>query len=193
MAHPAQRTLRSMFPNDVRRWCGTYARRWYVPIDELTDAIVGGEIIPDPSEVWMRATQVSQIAEALDVLIPHELQWNFWYRPSVCQPLAPMCRLGWSENCLEELIGELQTLRKIHARADSADTRSLTVMQLFKPAVTFKHLERGCVVTYLACEVKPLRYQPLEFPPGEHAPLSSGPPPQVIARVSSNSRLSAHI
>jgi hypothetical protein len=187
MTPAAKRTLRSTFPADVRRWCGTFARRWYVPVDELTDAIVGGDIIPAPSEVWTRAAQVSQIVEALDVLIPHELQWNFWYRPSVCQPLAPMCRLGWSENCLEELIGELQTLRQFHARADSVDARSLTVMKLFKPAVTFKCLERGCAVTHLACEVKPLSYQPLEFLPGEHAPLLSGPPPQVTSRVSTNS------
>lgn len=176
MASAADRPSRSVYPGGVRRWCTAYARRWRVPLDELVYVIVGGEIIPFSSEVQARAVQVRDIAELLDAFIPAELQWNYWYRPSICNALAPMCRLGWFRTCLNEFQSELRAIHETHSQTASASTDTLSVLKLFKPATMFMRLERGCAVTHVVCERRPLRHQPLEFAPSEHAPWASGPP-----------------
>lgn len=176
MATSSDRPLRSVYRAGIRRWCAAYAQRWGVPVEELVSLIAGGEIIPYPPEVQARAVRIRCVAERLDALMPAELQWNFWYRPSVCNSVSPMCRLGWTKNCLEEIEGELQSLQERFSEIAPVDADPPPVLRLFKPATMFKRLERGFAVTHVVCEHKPRRYQPLEFAPEDHAPLVSGPP-----------------
>jgi hypothetical protein len=181
MASATDRPLRSVYPVAVRRWCAVYARRWCIPLDDLVSVVIGSDIIPFPAEVQARAVRSRDIAELLDAFIPAKLQWNFWYRPSVCNSIAPMCRLGWSGDCLEELQGELRELREVHSQtAPKANTDPLSVLKLFKPATMFKRLERGYAVTHVVLEHKPVRHEPLEFAPGDFAPLAMGPPPGAL-------------
>jgi len=176
MDSATDRSLRSVYPlSATRRWCTAYARRWCIPNDELACVVIGPDIIPFPPDVQARADRVRDIAELLDSFILSELQWNFWYRPSICNPTSPMCRLGWSGTCLEELQGELRVLREKHSRAAPTNVDPLSVLKLFKPATMFKRLERGYAVTHVFIERKPVRHEPLEFAPDDYAPFASGP------------------
>ena len=143
--------------------------------------VYGPEIIPYPSEIQAGAAHIEQIGALLNAFIPSDLQWNFWYRPSVCNPAAPMCRLGWVRDSLRQFEDELQALFTLHAQSQLSDADPLHVLKLFKPATMYKVMEDGRVVTSIFCEHKPLNYDPLEFLPGDFAPHVPPPPRSTTA------------
>lgn len=154
-----------------------YALRWRVPLGEILSEVYCGTLLTSDSEMEAGAARVQAVGDLLDAFIPPDLQWNFWYRPSVCNPLSPMCRLGWKRDCFLEFEAELRTLVGLYVQLDASEAGQARVLKLFKPATMYMRREEGFATTHIYCEQKPLRERPsLEFAAEDYAPYAPVPP-----------------
>jgi hypothetical protein len=156
-----------------------YADRWRVRNEDLVDEVFDHDWLCG-DDMQGQARRLEQIGDLLDVLIPErDMQWHFWYRPSLVNTNSPLFRLGWGRGCLAELIEELEALTQEAARL-ACGTSQRDVLRLFQPVTMYRRMDRrtGFVITHLEVDrnVRPARWQPLQFRPSDFAAALAGPP-----------------
>jgi hypothetical protein len=177
--------LRDRPKRSMKSWCIHYANRWQISSTDLINGMYGKEVIVLPQQFQLRIECLHQLGELLDQLLPLEMQWHFWFRPTHEQPTPPICRLGCGgepEDVAHDLIRELHVLLERAAPCGSAPSSRL---KLFLPVMMFKYIDwsSGSVSTRLELDETPLSWNPLTFPAGAYAKDRSSVPGQAARRA----------
>ncbi len=167
-------------------WCVLYAERWQIPEQDLVNQMHGPELLMPPHEFRARIEHLHEIARLLDKLMPTEMQWNFWFRPTLAQPTPPVCRMGWEhseEFVALQLIAELRALHKQAGAISASDCEHHPCLRLFLPVTTYRSIDwtSGTISTTWEVDdhVRPVRYRTLEFRPGDFARYRPHSPARV--------------
>jgi hypothetical protein len=177
-------------PRSLEDWCVFYAERWQIPEEHLITGMHGPEIILFPPKFQARIEHLHEIARLLNELMPPEMQWNFWFRPTLAEPTPPACRMGWDgspERLALQLIAELQALLEQVAAIAPSDSEQHPWLRLFLPVTMYKFVDwtSGSITTRyeIDADVRPARHTPLEFRAGDFAKHRRNPPWRAVPAV----------